>query len=239
MSKTETLLSKIQNQIISDFNFKINDLLSLCDSEIEKLMILNLLSFFQTDKITSWINTFEIEFILDEIFLHAYNEHDKSNLLRIIEKKGYWKTNSCYCKFIGIKIKENVFESSIEKYKGGSFLKENMKKEYWEGDIIREFYLFPQHTILHSKKKYYVDIVLMLKRVKNEKIISTHKIGIECDGYDFHSSPKQKREDDIRERVLKENGIKQILRYSGSEIFNLNPTSIKEIFDQITEIYYQ
>lgn len=41
-------------------------------------------------------------------------------------------------------------------------------------------------------------------------------------GYDYHSSPDQKRDDDIRARKLKRCGWKEILRYSGIEINRIN-----------------
>jgi hypothetical protein len=45
--KVEDIKEAIANSLRSDFMFKMNEVLSICDSEIEKLMILQLYNYFQ------------------------------------------------------------------------------------------------------------------------------------------------------------------------------------------------
>ena len=58
------------------------------------------------------------------------------------------------------------------------------------------------------------------------------------DGYDYHSSPAQKKSDDIRLRKLKLNGWSEVFRYSGSEISGFSEHEFKEIFDEIERMFY-
>lgn len=52
--------------------------------------------------------------------------------------------------------------------------------------------------------------------------IPEYKIAIECDGKDYHSSPKQKAYDKRRTSYLYRHGYKSVLRFTGKQI-NRNP----------------
>jgi hypothetical protein len=91
--------------------------------------------------------------------------------------------------------------------------------------IFRDIEIRPQYYEVVDQNHYRIDIAFILKRrdwYNDNKIIEEKKIAIECDGYDYHSSPNQKKEDDKRARKLKRNGWREILRYSGSEIYEIN-----------------
>src|SRR5690606_22801638 len=104
------------------------------------------------------------------------------------------------------------------------------KKKNRDNSIYLEFEVFPQYEVNIDGKPFRVDIAIFLKRRVDKDTFDTRRIAIECDGYDFHSSPIQKKNDDIRSRKLKLNGWKEIFRYSGSEISNLNENEFQLIF---------
>lgn len=45
--KVETLKKEITDNIVNEFNLQIDEVLSMCESEIEKLMLLHLYRYFQ------------------------------------------------------------------------------------------------------------------------------------------------------------------------------------------------
>lgn len=197
-------------------------MLSFCESPIEQIFILHLYNYFQNyNGDVDWIKNFTLEFIEDSIFLQDYDESDKLYLRNIIKKYNYRKTNSCYLKFIGFKANNIISNRSFN------------------GKIsFQEFEIYPQYTSNIEGTQYRLDIAILLNIKINDKIVETRKIAIECDGYDYHSSPSQKKNDDIRSRKLKSNGWREVFRYSGSELFELNDKKINLIFDEINKMLY-
>jgi very-short-patch-repair endonuclease len=70
---------------------------------------------------------------------------------------------------------------------------------------------------------YYIDLVL-----------PKYRIAIECDGKDFHSSPKQKAYDKKRSAYLYRHGYRSVLRFTGSEI-NQNPRKCIERIESVVK----
>lgn len=101
----------------------------------------------------------------------------------------------------------------------------------------------PQYHVPYEKddrlstgKYYLLDIALIVRReYSNGEFEILHKICIECDGHDFHSSPDQKESDNIRSRKLTSLGW-TVLRYSGREIYKINKTSSEELWSEIESI---
>lgn len=220
--KIKSLQSKIQQNLLSDFNLKIGEVLSLCESPIEQIFILHLYNYFQNyNGEVEWIKNFKLDFIEDSIFLEVYDESDKLYLRNIIKKHNYRKTNSCYLKFIGFKAYNIVsnwdFNANISH---------------------QEFEIYPQYISNIEGAQYRLDIAIILNIKVKDKIIETRKIAIECDGYDYHSSPSQKKNDDIRSRKLKSNGWREVFRYSGSELFELDDKKIDLIIKEINKMLY-
>lgn len=216
--KIRKLVTSIVNTYVEDFKFKLDEVVSMGESPIEKLMILQLLNYFQkfdkksidddTSKFTS------IEFIEEELCLFNFPDDDEplSNYqLKVLAEKAKkfkyrYKNGLCY-KYIGFKCTLNKFEPSSNSM------------------IIRDIEIRPQYYQFFNDNHNKIDIAFILKRrnwFNDDKIIEERKIAIECDGYDYHSSPSQKREDDVRSRKLKRAGWKDIVRYSGSEIYHTN-----------------
>lgn len=233
------LKQKILNSNSTDFEFKINEVISMGESQIEKMMLLQLYNYFQkygrigTDEET---NDFcHLEFIEEEICLWDVN-HLTNAEIAILEDKikrfkfRYNDKKSMYYKFIGFKCTINQSESY--------FLSSNENSL-----IFRDIEIRPQFYEVMDQNHYRIDIAFILKRrdwFNDNEIIEEKKIAIECDGYDYHSSPYQKREDDKRTRKLKRKGWREVLRYSGSEIYEIN-TSLEKThynFEEIMEIIF-
>lgn len=232
--KIRIVRQEITTSIIKDFDFKMNDILSLCESEIEKLLLLHLYNYFKNymDEELDWLNEYiGLEFISDEIFLQDYDKEDRVMLEKMIKKKNYRKTSSSfYQKYIGFKVKRSM---------GESFFIEGKREGIHRG-LFPEFAVYPQYNANIDGDRFRLDFAVVLNRMDgNNKVIDSRKIALECDGYDYHSSPEQKKNDDIRTRKLKRNGWKEVLRYSGKELFGLkNQNEIHSIFKEIIAILY-
>lgn len=84
-------------------------------------------------------------------------------------------------------------------------------------------YIFPQTEIkCKNGNNYRTDFAIFYDEWVNPDIKEEFALAIECDGYEFHQKTKKQVErDNKREYDLKMNGW-EILRFSGSEIYN-NP----------------
>lgn len=233
----DSILRKLKEGIIethtSDFKFKLDEVISMGESPIEKLMLLQLFNYFQkygkNDINDEFSPFFNLEFIEEEICLMDYDEPLTSNEKVILEEKikrfdyRFNKVKGTYDKFIGFKCSINKFDIT-------------------DGALIsKEILVKPQYYETIDQNNYRIDIAFILNRrnwFEKDKIIDVKKVAIECDGYDYHSSPNQKRQDDIRTRKLKKGGWKEVLRYSGSEIFRINDNLelIHHNFEELMEI---
>lgn len=240
--KIQQLKDSIANNHSNDLKFKIEEVLSICESEIEKLMLLQLYNYFQNyginrnPTLTYFIN---LEFIEDEILLGdpSVSENENLNLKKIIKRLNYRFEEYGYYKFIGFRVEINGSEpksvNSIEIASVNSTIENPIRS------ISREFEIYPQSEVIINGTNIRVDIAIIINRKDycSGEIIESRKIAIECDGYDYHSSPTQKRDDDIRTRKLKKGGWKEVLRYSGTEIYNINGINrMNYLFDEIIEI---
>lgn len=242
--KIQGLKIDITTKIKDDFNLKMEEVLSCCESPIEKLMLLYLYSYFQkeSDRIYR-VPQYHIDFIFDDYCMPDPSDNKERQFL---ENNNYVKIGyELYNKFIGFKIKD-LFNEPMFVFKSNHddpFFKADKRLKY--GDINREFAIIPQHIQTIDGVNYRIDIAIILNR-KNGKgeIVETTKIAIECDGHDYHTSKEQKTKDDRRARLLKINGWKEVFRYSGSEIFALDseieikPGTIGEIMDEIIKMLY-
>lgn len=246
--KVENLKKEITNNIVNEFNMQIDEVLSMCESEIEKLMLLHLYLYFQTfhKKIggLKLFNTYspvlqskvfgDIEFIEDEIILGDpdVSAFENLKLEERVRKYNYRQEGYPFHKNIGFKVSNSFSEGLSLDSKSNSPLIDLL--------VSREFEVRPQYPVTVDGIEYRLDIAVILNRKTYDgKIIESKKVALECDGYDYHSSPEQKRNDDIRTRKLKKNGWKEILRYSGKELHSLK--SIKEVnslFEEIVEILF-
>ena len=220
---TTDRIARIKEEILSshksNLNSKLEDVLSICDSEIERLMILQLYNYFAEYDSTKYDDGLftDIEFIIHQFIPNMPDEEvwDKiTNMyLRNVYKHNY--EAPYYSKYIGFtstyKWSEGV---TLEDLNSGEF-------DYLDDLITHVFEVRPQqygHVIGGIR----VDIAIILKRIKHNEVISTKKIAIECDGRDYHSTEQQIRNDKERAADLLANGWNDVIRFSGSEIYRIN-----------------
>lgn len=237
--KIEILKNKIASQIINEFNNQIDEVLSICESEIEKLMLLHFYSYFIKFKENDyWLNRYnEIEFIDEEIYLD-YPDNSREENIRLHNRVSKYKHRhvgqGVYHKYIGFKMKDDRMESiSVDTMDNTEIPGSDL--------VYREFEIRPQYSVTVDGIEYRIDIAIIMNRrdLLSNNIIETRKIALECDGYDYHSSPEQKRNDDIRTRKLKKTGWKEVLRYSGKELHSIkSKNEIHSLFNEIIEVLY-
>ena len=236
-NKIKYILNNIEKKHLQDFQIKINEVLSFCESPIEKLMMLQFYNYFQknnTDNVDKGDGMFrDIEFTEDCM------EYDDNSLqfnkkdIEKIKKYEYRfnKIGQNYSKLNGFKFQLNYLPKKLSKNNTISFTH------------TRSVYISPQYEVNINNDIFRIDICLIL--TENDffsgDLIDIKKIALECDGYEYHSSPDQKMNDEIRTRKLKSNGWHDVLRYSGKEIYRVgaNLQMVKYNFDEIMEIIFR
>ena len=99
-----------------------------------------------------------------------------------------------------------------------------------------ELYFEPQMEIECQNKKYYADIGIYGDEYVNCFLKENFTLIIECDGYEFHQkTKKQVEQDNKREYDIKMLGY-DVLRFSGSEIYNDVDLCVDKILNYISTI---
>lgn len=125
----------------------------------------------------------------------------------------------------------DYINSPIEKIFLTAFLIYSMEKN-------KDIFIEPQTEIECNNKKYIVDFEIRYDEMCNPNFKKDFNLIIECDGYDFHQKTKKQVEyDNNREYDLKLQGY-QILRFSGSEIYNEPMKCIEKVIKYIEEKAY-
>jgi hypothetical protein len=232
------MVDALQNKLVDEYKQRLDDLLSFCDSPIEKIMLLHLMNYFGQHR-TGGIRDFtDLEFLVDEIdpWDPELSVLEKRELTEKVKRYSY-RLNFFYEKVYGFKVRM----TSGEGISGEDFNRGNFKL------IGRELEIYPQKAFDIEGKKYRIDIALILNRIEYKSlkdfynsngndIIEIKKVAIECDGYEFHSTREQITNDNIRMRKLESKGWR-VLRYSGSELYRLESTDkFHGLFNEIIEI---
>lgn len=231
--KINSLKKSLIDHQLNSFEYKLNEVLSICESEIEKLFFLELFNYFQKFDSTPYDEGLysNVDFILDEIDTFD-PEVDKTKQIELTNKvtiQQYKKEGYFYYKYIGFKVSKNRTEAIIV-----DNLLKGCEPFYFQFEVI------PQLEVETKDGKKRIDFALIATKLKpfvNDKI-ETKKIALECDGFDYHSRPEQYRKDKERERHLKSKGWTDVLRYSGSEIYRIDNNFKKThfIIDEIIKI---
>jgi hypothetical protein len=235
-------IKSLKDSILNKYNDRVEQLVSFCESPIEKLMLLKFLDYFNSFE-DGLIESFSaLEFIVDDVmpFDPDYSYLKKLHIEERIKKYSYVlnKQTGCYEKIIGFRTEGGYEAKRFEKV-------EDMFKG---GDVIKQFEIYPQYDVSIDNKYYRIDIAILLNRIKvsnpfnknncERVIVETRKIAIECDGYEYHSSPEQKISDDVRTRKLLSKGWK-VIRFSGSEIFSLkDQKDVNRVYKEVLDILY-
>lgn len=89
--------------------------------------------------------------------------------------------------------------------------------------------IFPQFSIETEKKNYCADFIIVLEKFVGKCV----DVIVECDGHEFHQKTKaQVERDNQREYDIKKMGY-DVLRFSGSQIYNNPFKCANDIFDYL------
>lgn len=236
--RIQKIILDIENLYLQDFQKKLTEILSFCESPIEEMMLLQFYNLFQNNNASNLKKGketfYDIQFTEDYIYpindddVDAVATKEFEYLLNKARKLNYRfsKTESCYQKYNGFKINLNFMPHEITSSR--------------EELISRTIYIYPQYDVNIKDSFFRIDIAFILVNMNfnTNEIISTKKIALECDGYNYHSSPDQIMNDEKRSRKLKSNGWDDVLRYSGKEIYRINDSleKINYNFIEIMEI---
>ena len=142
---------------------------------------------------------------------------------------------------LGVKIKYTQFEAplseSVKESSISSTSKRKREKLNLSTDrelIYQELDFFPQYSLIIKDQKFRLDFAFILTEASNSSRSFKKKVGIECDGYKFHSSPDQFVKDRERMRLLQSDDWTMI-HFSGSEIYK-GSTNYEAEFDRILSI---
>lgn len=151
-----------------------------------------------------------------------------------MEWDSFFKTVGVFCNF-GLENDNNIIATT------------QLPKPYgFSGILYKRITIYPQYEVMIDKSNPNididfnpkVDIAIFLDRVdyESDTIIETRKLAIECDGYEFHKDTYTN--DLIRTRAIKQSGFKDLLRFSGSEIYKTsdNYEKIQYNFNQLIDI---
>jgi very-short-patch-repair endonuclease len=188
----------------------IKEYLKLCETEIEKIFLVNLFQYFFEEKFS--LKTYHYEYYNPEFIefddFHPYFEYENEHTFD--------------CNLAGV-----VMTERKEK------ITHTIKSE-WEKEITLKKYTFiPQYKLVIADNNYRLDFALIYEIFINDELKKEVKIAIECDGHDFHSSKEQIRKDSMRTRKLMSQGWR-VIRYSGSEIYQkANRSEMRDIISEI------
>lgn len=210
--KISELINKIKDKTQSNFEENLDALLSLCESDIEKQFLLQTIFHLET-RTSLALETASISnsiYFIDDMYNNNY--------------------------ILGIEYDYGLEPNKIKKSLETGKLVLPLASEYH--NVIR---IYPQFKVEINNSVYILDFAFYVERwhTKKDKLHETRKIAIECDGYDYHKDPVKFKQDKIRERALKSNGWKDVLRYSGSEIYEISNdlvrshSNFKEILNTI------
>lgn len=151
-----------------------------------------------------------------EVFFATIGELAKKEDKRLCEICSLWMDDYYECK----SPIEKIFMIAMNFV---SVLRSYELKENDMGVLV-----FPQLEIKCENKTYYADFEVLIDRIGK-----TVSVLVECDGYDFHQKTKKQVEsDNEREYEIKKQGY-DILRFSGSQIYNNPFKCANDVFDYL------
>lgn len=229
MDKVNTLITDLERLSKSSRN----DLLSLAESPIEKIFLLYVLNFIENaimDEFYSRISISGYSYIKNVDFESQFMGDKAIGLqltsagtgARVNYPNGIPMSDGTFKEVSNNSLRRKV--STIDSDKNDNF------------SYIQHLSFYPQYEVQLKEKNYRLDFAFLIYESIEHKSTLVKKIGVECDGYDYHSSPSQFKRDRERGRLLQNNDW-TIIRYSGSDInqrlFKNYKKEIEEIFDMM------
>ncbi len=237
--KAEEIKANILKKHANEFEVKLDEVLTFCESPIEKLFILQFIDFFYTKKFGDEFTPY-----VGLVMLKKYHDSGSIQDPNIYNRENYRYTGlEEYEIYNGFEINLRTLIGSKPNSWYGQLgpLSKNKTVIDWETTTQRKIKFYPQHEVTVNNKKYRIDLAVILieeNYITNE--IKKSKLALEFDGYDYHKQPEKFKEDKIRERALKRNSWKEVLRYSGSEIYHIGKDleKISYNFEEMLDILY-
>ena len=151
-----------------------------------------------------------------EIFFDVFYRLSITGDTRLFNFGKYWMHDYTQCK------------SPIEKIFMMTFnFVSILRNDELPSDIMGVF-IFPQLDIETAQHKYYVDFYIVMESLNNSV-----GVVVECDGHEFHQKTKEQvTHDNEREYEIKKVGY-DILRFSGSQIYNAPFKCANDVFDYL------
>ena len=208
----------------------IRNLLNWTESPIERIFLLEFIKVIEDSVSNPNYGGIHPSIRIDGYtFLPQIVEHDQ-----VISFTGH------YC---GIEIKYTDFAQRLDPissnlfYRDGKPTKRRVQKIKVSQEaslVYQTLSVFPQYRVKIGDKSYRLDFAFILTESDNEISTNVKHVGIECDGYKYHSSPEQFSKDRSRNRAL--NGEDwTIIQYSGAEIYS-GKVNFKEEFAKLFSI---
>lgn len=225
----------ITNKISSSFQGKLDDILNVCESPIEQYMFLMIVENFM--KKFMYYDTFEfiIEWKLDEKWIEFEIKIEKRSVDKNRLKKLELEHREALIKLNKFLYPRHNKVDPPYRYAGIKF-----SEIFPIAENIRTISIIPQKLVLFEDTYYLIDIAIILEQhsddKENPKIIS--KLALECDGHEYHSKPDAIKRDNQRARQLMTNGWK-VIRFSGSEINNLDEYSFTQTEIELLKILFE
>lgn len=225
-------IKRLTKELIDQKGTDIRELLSITESPIEKLFLLYTISYIEVSMHEELYPEVPKDAMLVSIDGYKYerNSFDKNikeNAVRglslsyvDIHGKGQ-SDGSGYDKFLSK-------EGKIINMKVSAPSNKNQNR-------IQNLKIYPQYKVETSNYSYRLDFAFMLFENVDNVLKLSKKIGIECDGYEHHSSKKRFSKDRERIRNLISDDWK-MLSFSGSEI-NKEMYDNKKYLNEIGKIF--
>ncbi|MFA4852006.1 MAG: DUF559 domain-containing protein [Bacteroidales bacterium] len=220
------MIDKIKYDIFGIQQERIDSLLSLTESPIEKIFLLLLLRYIES-KLDS------DEYEEDQYFTGYSIMKDFGIYLERIEIGCEVEINDNIKIKTGDKVEIISIVPKKSKNKPQNRIKKNDSGAFIE---IQFLHIIPQYEVQYENKKYRLDFAFKLYEIVNYNMSLIKKICIECDGHEFHNrTGEQITRDNYRSRKLTEDDW-TVIRFSGSEIYAENVNSFEKTVKQIFKI---
>lgn len=221
---TNSKVQDLKNEISKSINYSLDWFMNLCESEIEKQLFLIIITPILKDKFfpsleqgcggrdlgyQNW-NIKDFEFLYERV---EYLFMDKETINEY-KSKGYLNLGSDLIRPKALKFKDEC----------DFFLPDQLNYTIYE--------LIPQYEVELSKR-YRLDFAIIAKNYIEDKLVSVYKVAIECDGYEYHYTKEQQRNDSKKNRELQLDDWK-LYRMTGSEIYNIRTNT--QIYNILTEL---
>jgi hypothetical protein len=195
----ESKLNSLVEEVCGFYREKVETLLSICESPIEKVYMMDFIKFYAKNS----LRTYTISFSYDHNVFDTYGQLLENHPPEDIHIPGFRDNNPIY--LYGLKISHNDLNLNFE------IIPQYIVKVDGGKTFRVDFAIIGKG---HSKK-----------HIEKE---TDFKIFIECDGYEYHRTPAQINKDNVRANYLKSNGWMEF-RYSGKNINDEGFSAAKDV----------